>query len=319
MIIYGEKDRLLSNMKNLIMSLILFCLVLTLIQGCTRGDKIELDPDSKQFFRYAGYLLTRYETRIFKNLRTRPEREKFIRDFWEIRDPDPDTQENEFKREIQSRYDFSLKYLKERHLPGWKTDRGMIYIVLGPPDYIQSEIMLDQPKLKGYIHWYYGGIGRSNLFIRFVDSRGDGIYHLDPINTSMELLNALDELKYQVLQKNSYLFDQLRLKFHLEYDNKEAMFKIFVEPDAVVFERENRNARARFKVNLVVYDRDGDYTTYSRIQAVEMVEGDVIRKKTRIHLNVPAKLAGGKYKVDALVTDLLAEISKRKFYNVSVN
>jgi len=50
-----------------------------------------------------------------------------------------------------------------------------------------------------------------------------------------------------------------------------------------------------------------------------MGEGDIIKNKTRLHLYVPAKLAGGKYKVDVLVTDLLAEISKRKFYTVDVN
>src|SRR5712691_599474 len=79
------------------------------------------------------YIITDEEKAVFKKLTTHEEREKFIEQFWLRRDPSAGTMENEFKEEHYRR----IAYANERFasgLPGWKTDRGRIYIMFGKPD-----------------------------------------------------------------------------------------------------------------------------------------------------------------------------------------
>ena len=83
------------------------------------------------------YIITDEERAAFKRLQTDEEREQFIEQFWLRRDPTPDTVENEFKEEHYRR----IAYANEHYasgIPGWKTDRGRIYIMYGPPDEIES-------------------------------------------------------------------------------------------------------------------------------------------------------------------------------------
>ena len=73
------------------------------------------------------YIITDEERTAFKRMSTDEEREQFIEQFWLRRDPTPDSQENEFKEEHYRR----IAYTNERYasgIPGWKTDRGRIYI-----------------------------------------------------------------------------------------------------------------------------------------------------------------------------------------------
>ncbi|MFQ5663733.1 MAG: GWxTD domain-containing protein, partial [Terriglobia bacterium] len=79
------------------------------------------------------YIITPEEKSAFKDLSTEEEREQFIEQFWLRRDPTPDTIENEFKEEHYRR----IAYANER-LRGWRSDRGMIYIIHGPPDEIEQ-------------------------------------------------------------------------------------------------------------------------------------------------------------------------------------
>ncbi len=99
-----------------------------------------------------AYIITDEERAAFKRLQTAEEMEQFIEQFWLRRDPTPDTPENEFKEEHYRR----IAYANERFasgIPGWKTDRGRIYITFGPPDEIESH-----PSGGSYVRpWEEGG------------------------------------------------------------------------------------------------------------------------------------------------------------------
>ena len=71
------------------------------------------------------------------SLNTDEEREQFIEQFWLRRDPTPDTEENEFKEEHYRRIAYANEHFASG-IPGWKTDRGRIYITFGPPDEIEA-------------------------------------------------------------------------------------------------------------------------------------------------------------------------------------
>ncbi|MGD1010445.1 MAG: GWxTD domain-containing protein [Candidatus Aminicenantales bacterium] len=85
------------------------------------------------------YIITPHERDIFLHLQTDKERDIFIEAFWKQRDPNPGTPRNEFREEHYQRLKYANDvYGRSSLLPGWKTDRGRVYIVLGPPKHVES-------------------------------------------------------------------------------------------------------------------------------------------------------------------------------------
>jgi GWxTD domain-containing protein len=136
------------------------------------------------------YIITDEERTAFRRLATDEEREQFIEQFWLRRDPSPDSQENEFKEEHYRR----IAYTNERYasgIPGWKTDRGRIYITFGPPDEIESHPSggtYERPFEEGggttstfpFEKWRYRWIQDigSDIMIEFVDPTMTGEYRM---------------------------------------------------------------------------------------------------------------------------------------------
>jgi len=137
-----------------------------------------------------SYIITDEERAAFKKLQTDEEREQFIEQFWLRRDPTPDSVENEFKEEHYRR----IAYANERYasgIPGWKTDRGRIYITFGPPDEIESHPSggtYQRPPEEGggttstfpFEQWryrYIEDIG-NDIIIEFVDPTMSGEYRM---------------------------------------------------------------------------------------------------------------------------------------------
>src|SRR5215470_5270588 len=137
-----------------------------------------------------AYIITDEEKAAFKALKTDEEREQFIEQFWLRRDPTPDSIENEFKEDHYER----IAYANERFasgIPGWKTDRGRIYILYGKPDEIESHPSggtYDRPIEEGggttstfpfeiWRYRYIEGIG-NEVLLEFVDPSLSGEYHM---------------------------------------------------------------------------------------------------------------------------------------------
>ena len=123
------------------------------------------------------YLISEEERRAFIRLQTDDERDAFITQFWLRRDPTPGTQENEMKEEHYRRIAWANDKFSAG-IPGWKTDRGMIYIRYGPPDAIDSHGAT--PSTYPYEIWEYPDItGFSTpAEFEFVDPTVTGRYHL---------------------------------------------------------------------------------------------------------------------------------------------
>lgn len=140
------------------------------------------------------YIITDEEKQAFKRLKTDEERQQFVEQFWLRRDPTPDTEENEFKEEHYRRIAYANDHYASG-IPGWKTDRGMIYIKYGPADEIDAHPSggsYERPMEEGggetstypFEDWryrYIEGVG-TNIIIEFVDTTMSGEYHisLDP-------------------------------------------------------------------------------------------------------------------------------------------
>ena len=157
------------------------------------SSKIDLDPASQDFYEYARLIMTKQEKDIFKYLPDKESREEFIKDFWAKRDPDSETEENEFKEEFFRRINYANKRFREG-IPGWKTDRGRIYIYLGPPDKIDQRPYINDPAVKGLILW---GYYRYRLGIEFIDRTGDGSYSLNrQVGAAGGLLEVIERAKF---------------------------------------------------------------------------------------------------------------------------
>jgi GWxTD domain-containing protein len=136
------------------------------------------------------YIITDEEKKSFHSLATDDERDQFVEQFWLRRDPTPDTEENEYREEHYRR----IAYANERFasgIPGWKTDRGKIYIEYGPADEVESHPAggtYERPYEEGggststypFEKWryrYIEGMG-NNIILEFVDTTMSGEYHM---------------------------------------------------------------------------------------------------------------------------------------------
>jgi GWxTD domain-containing protein len=136
------------------------------------------------------YIITDEERKAFSRLQTDEERQQFIEQFWLRRDPTPDSEENEYREEHYRR----IAYANDQYasgIPGWKTDRGMMYIKYGPADEVEdhpSGGTYDRPIEEGggttstfpFQKWryrYIEGVGQD-VNIEFVDTSMTGEYHM---------------------------------------------------------------------------------------------------------------------------------------------
>ena len=157
----------------------------------SKSLKIELSKTYKKWLdEDVRWIITDEEQKAFKLLSNDEERDQFIEAFWQRRDPTPDTIENEFKEEHYRRMAYANEHFAAG-IPGWKSDRGRIYIMYGPPDEIESHpsgSKYVRPTSEGggetqtypFEQWRYQwieGIGQ-NVIIEFVDKDGSGDYRM---------------------------------------------------------------------------------------------------------------------------------------------
>ena len=153
--------------------------------------KIELSKTYRKWLdEDVRWIITDQERSAFMQLSNDEERDQFIEAFWQRRDPTPDTEENEFKEEHYRRIAYANEHFAAG-IPGWKTDRGHMYIVFGPADEIDSHPSggtYERPMEEGggetstfpFETWryrYLEGIGQE-VIIEFVDTCMCGDFHM---------------------------------------------------------------------------------------------------------------------------------------------
>ena len=151
----------------------------------------ELDSSYRQWLNEdVTYIISPDERNAFLQLDTNEEREQFIEQFWLRRSSNPDLPDNDFKEEHYRRIAYANEHFASG-IPGWKTDRGRMYIMWGPADEVESHPTggtYDRPMEEGggstttypFETWrwrYLEGIG-ENIILEFVDPSGSGEYHL---------------------------------------------------------------------------------------------------------------------------------------------
>jgi len=209
-------------MKKLKNQLLLFAfsgiLILGLASCASYRLEKKLSPEDSEWLSEVRYIITPEERKIFLEM-PESERKQFKEDFWKRRDPDPDTEVNEFKVEYYKRIEQANRLFQGEGRPGWLTDRGRIYILFGPPTERQTFPM----EARGYCRevWYYGSFP-----VIFVDENCSGNYVLSAIN--LEHLQDLN-LAQNYFQKNTITQE----KTFFDYDLK--VSKVERSSEAVKF------------------------------------------------------------------------------------
>jgi GWxTD domain-containing protein len=178
-------------------------------------------------------IITAAERAAFQKLTTNEEREEFIKIFWGQRDPDPDTEENEYREQYYERIAYANEHFSSGK-PGWKTDRGRIYIKFGKPDGIEShpgggpyqksngESTTGYP-FETWFYRYLPGV-RSGVEIEFVDPSGSGEYRIARNSSEKDALAHMsgsdslagDSMNAGFVREQDTLFGRIELLHDLE-------------------------------------------------------------------------------------------------------
>jgi GWxTD domain-containing protein len=232
------------------------------------------------------WIITDEELSAFKKLTTNAERDQFIEAFWQRRDPTPDTAENEYKEEHYRRIAYANEHFAAG-IPGWRTDRGRIYIMFGPPTSIDSHPMggpYQRPAEEGggqtetfpfevWRYRYLEGIGQE-IEIEFVDdcscgayemtldrSKKDALLHVPNAGlTDMEAMgmaNKSDRFRGGLEDLGQGFFNQNNNT--KQFDRLETFAKLNRAPDIKFRDLQNELVTHRIRTNMLPFDVQVDF------------------------------------------------------------
>jgi GWxTD domain-containing protein len=281
------------------------------------GPKVALDAESKKFYDTANLIMTREEAKIFKLLPDQESRKEFIGDFWAKRDPNPDNAVNEFKVEFQNRVAYVTKRFRTEGGPGWNTDRGRIYIFMGPPDKFQENFTHGDPSIRGPILWwiYYN----SMLGIEFVDEKGNGQYKIR--NYDGDFFGAIDILKLGAYVGTNDVFLKNVVNFDLTYDRAAGEIEVTLPTKLLNF-KENDAGKFQIDLRFKFYIYEGpslDKKTLEEERTFESTTQELEGlKKIPFRFSVPLK--PGTNFVDVIIQGKPGTASKvRKLFEIKAS
>ncbi|MGD8539395.1 MAG: GWxTD domain-containing protein [Candidatus Aminicenantes bacterium] len=211
-----------------IMYFFLLIFLLCFFYTCASYEIAEapIDPNSQKFLDLIRYIVTPQEERIFREMPPE-DRHEFVADFWKRRDPDPETAENEFRDIYYTRIARATKAFRAG-IPGWMTDRGRIYVLLGPPTDVIKKSMGDatldfnkglrelstdmleegtrtERSTQIWVYNQYPNYFSGPLRLVFVDYYGTGDYKLNtdvtvkPFNLVSHIMSDPDMIQFQTI------------------------------------------------------------------------------------------------------------------------
>lgn len=276
---------------------------IVLLADCVSRAKVELNPAEEDFLSQVRYIISGKEKKIFLELPP-AERDNFIKEFWEKRDPDPTTEENEFKEGYFDRIEEADRLFSQEGRPGWLTDRGRIYVLFGPPTQIKRSTggYMDSNRTihRDEIVWYY-----QNFPVYFVDRKGNGEFELTYL--SLEHLDMIASAigRLEEREKKRVFPDGVRFDFAVS-TRKEAggFFYLVVEIPYknIWFSGETDRLETSLKLTAkirdsktnVVAEQSQDYSLSFGADEVGKI------KDNKYRMELPLLLGGGRY--EAILT-----------------
>ena len=276
----------------------------------------KLDAESEKFYQSAHIIMSGEEAKIWKHLSDAESRKEFIKDFWDKRNPDPEAAGNEFEREFEARVAYANKHFREGG-PGMNTDRGRVYIFLGPPD--KTEDFLNRTfstTNRGSALWwiyYKYGVG-----VQFTDERGYGAYKIT--QTEGNLFEAMDLYKLGQWVGPDSVFKERVVNFGLKYDAAAKELVVLIPAKSLQL-KENAEGKLEVDLDFKFYLYEGDGTKREVFADTRSyVTADVEYEKAGdVSFRFAHPLAPGKDCVDVVVTGKAGGKGKvRKIFDLKV-
>ena len=291
-----------------------------------------LNPDHADFIEKVRYIIQEKEKRIFLEL-PEPEKDAWIEEFWQRRDPDPGTEENEFKMEYFNRIEQATELFKTEPKPGWMTDRGMIYVLFGPPMDKVAYPMGSGPQGRCGEIWYYGVFP-----VVFMDETCTGQYRLVTYDLSgirelnllyMHELNLAQARSRQTIQGDQKFYNfNWRVKKNLVGENRmEGTVIIQVPYASIWFSDQDDKLVTTLDLHLVLRNfEDEDVWEFEESYLVETTEDELKNKKgMRYKVEVPfvltdelEKLRSGKNRLFAFLVNQTGGEELRKVMDFDI-
>jgi GWxTD domain-containing protein len=307
--------------KKIFLTVFLMSLVSCFFDSCGVNQiEKKLDPESSEFLSLVRYIITPGEYDEFTNLPAE-KRDKFIENFWKRRDPDPDTEENEFKEVYFARL-AEAQDIFSKGTAGYLTDRGMIYVIFGPPDYVyHSKVGIYDRGQKVWEQWEYSSLLDKyfDVKITFIDRFGSGSFG-GPLSFSNgkfylarsgpSVLPLIQEAKESFLepgQKNKLFKYRIRIKkLDKQGDNVKLSIQIQVPYKNIWFSKVEDKMEATFSVNAEILDasknkiweHEQDYTL-----TISEKEVEELKVKKEYVIEIPTTLSKGIYSLHISITD----------------
>jgi len=275
---------------------------------------VVLDPESARFYEGARLIMTRQESAIFNHLPDAELRKEFIKDFWDKRDLNPDTEENEFKKEFESRIEYANKHFREGG-PGANSDRGRIFIYMGRPDEIDESFAHFDPTIKGSIIWWL--YTDYQLGIEFVDETGTGAFKLRRYNGNF--FEALNALKLGQSARDGSVFKKTFVDFSLRHDSAKKEITISLPVDSLSIADDQGVPGVDLDFVIFIYPRAGGIKEkIEESRTFRTTDNELLAMK-EIVFTFPYTLARGSYYVDVIIEGGPRAAGKiRKIFEVRV-
>jgi GWxTD domain-containing protein len=289
---------------------------LSVLISCQAGRiPKNLAPEEQEFLSNVRYIISGKERKAFLALPP-SERGRFIEEFWKSRDRDPDTEINEFKIEHLKRITEAKHLFTEAGTSGWLTDRGRIYILLGPPEqrdtYPQGYFNFTRPLEV----WHYGFYE-----IYFVDSRLNGDFDL--VQESARLISEINVAQQQLRSSPATGEDKALTDFKVDVRKTSDGRRIIVVSipfEKIWFSAEGSEFRASLELSWQVYDA-ADKKIQEGTQTYPLtLTQDQLKEHRGRHWSaeIPLDLGPGDYEVALTMNNLTDQNQVRKRIKLTV-
>ena len=198
---FGQSDKSSADCFSLCFLFLTIFLLFDSGSVCFGQKPPKLEKNYREWLeRDVVYLINKEERDAFRRLATNEALDKFIEDFWEIRNPNPGSPTNTYRDEIYQRIAFAdARFSIGSGMEGWRTDRGRTYITLGPPQ--QKQVFRNSGNLYPIEIWFYGGANSALppfFYVMFYQREGSGDYRFyspytdgpDKLATGVEAINS---------------------------------------------------------------------------------------------------------------------------------